>query len=139
MSKVDPRQNTSVSMRTARSRVKGLGVAGHGAEHFWMQRLTAAANVPLMLAFVAIIAAMHGRGYPEAMALVGNPLVAIILLLAVASVTLHMRLGMQVIIEDYVHDTGLKLAALTANNFYAVTVAVACLYAILRVGLGRLA
>lgn len=138
MSKVDPRENTNLSIRTPRARVKGLGAAGHGAAHFWMQRLTGAANALLMTAFVVVVAKMWGRSYPEAVALVGHPAVAIILLLAIVSVALHMRLGMQVIIEDYVHDTGLKFAAIIANNFYAVAVAAACAYAIVRVGLSRL-
>lgn len=133
----DNRQNTAVTMRTPRSRVKGLGASGHGASHWWMQRLTAAANPLLILGFVIIIAMMSGRSYPEAVALVSHPVVALVLILAVISVTLHMRIGMQVIIEDYVQDTGLKLTALFANNFYAVLIAVACLYAILRVSLGR--
>jgi len=135
MSKVDTRQDTRLSIRTPRARVKGLGATGHGADHFWMQRLTGAANAPLMLALVAIIAAMWGRTYPQAVALVGSPWVAIPLLLAVLSVCLHMRLGMQTIIEDYVHDKGLKIAAVIANTFYAIAVAVACLYAIIRVSL----
>lgn len=126
------------SIRTPRARVRGLGAAGHGVGHWWMQRLTAAANAPLMVAFVGVIALMAGRTYPEAVALVSHPAVAIVLILAVASVAIHMRLGMQVIIEDYIHAPGLKFAAVFANNFYAVIVAVACLYAILRVGLGRL-
>jgi succinate dehydrogenase / fumarate reductase, membrane anchor subunit len=131
-------ESKSASIRTPRARVKGLGASGHGAEHFWMQRLTGAANLLLMIAFVIIVAKMWGRPYPEAVALVAQPIVAIILLLTVVSVTIHMRLGMQVIIEDYVHDNGLKFAALTANTFYAVAVAAACLYAIVRVGLGGL-
>ena len=139
MSQIDNRQNTALSMRTPRARVKGLGASGHGADHFWMQRLTGAANALLMLAFVVIIAKMAGRPYPEAVALVAHPLVAIILILAVVSVALHMRLGMQVVIEDYVHSHGLKYAALVANTFYAVAVAAACLYAIIRVSLGGLA
>lgn len=135
---VDNRQNTATTMRTPRARVKGLGASGHGAGHFWIQRLTAAANAPLMLAFVVIVALMANRSYPEAVALMSHPVVALILILAVLSVTAHMRIGMQVVIEDYVHDRTLKLLSLLANNFYAVIVAVACLYAIVRVSLARL-
>ena len=92
----------------------------------------------LLAAFIVIVAMMANRSYPEAVALMSHPLVALVLILAVISVTLHMRIGMQVIIEDYVHSKGLKLASLFANNAYAVVVAVACLYAILRVSLGKL-
>ncbi len=134
----DNRQDTNLSIRTPRARVRGLGASGHGADHWWLQRVTAAANAPLMIGFVVIVAMMAGRPYPEAVALMAHPLVAIVLILAVLSVTIHMRSGMQVVIEDYVHDKALRFAALFANTFYAVVVAVACLYAILRVGLGRL-
>ncbi|MBF9232881.1 succinate dehydrogenase, hydrophobic membrane anchor protein [Microvirga alba] len=128
----------NVSMRTPLSRVKGLGASGHGVEHWWLQRLTAAANVPLMIAFAFIVAALAGSSYVEALALISHPLVAIILILAVVSVANHMRLGMQVIIEDYVHGSAARVVAIIANNFYTVAVAVACLYAILKVSLGRI-
>lgn len=131
------RQDTRVSIRTPRARVRGLGVAHHGAGHWWLQRLTAAANVVLLLAFVVIVAKMSGRDYAAATRLVANPFVSIILILALLSVTIHMRLGMQVVIEDYVHAAATKIAAVFANNLYAVVVAVACLYAVLRIGFGQ--
>jgi succinate dehydrogenase / fumarate reductase membrane anchor subunit len=134
----DNRADTRVSMRTPLARVKGLGAAGHGVEHWWIHRVTAVSNIPLIIAFVIIVAALAGSSYQEAIAIISHPLVAIILILAVVSVTNHMRLGMQIIIEDYVHDRMLKIVALIANNFYAVIIAVACLYAILKVSLGRL-
>lgn len=134
----DNRADTRVSMRTPLARVKGLGASGHGVEHWWLQRITAVSNVPLIIAFVIIVAALAGSSYQDAIAIVSHPLVAIILILAVISVTNHMRLGMQVIIEDYVHEKGTKIAAVIANNFYAVIVAVACLYAIVKVSLGRI-
>ncbi|MBN4093946.1 MULTISPECIES: succinate dehydrogenase, hydrophobic membrane anchor protein [unclassified Methylobacterium] len=137
MAKEEVRQDTRVSIRTPRARVRGLGVSHHGAGHWWLQRLTAVANVVLMLSFVVIIAKMAGRGYPEARLLVATPLVSILLILALLSVTVHMRLGMQVIIEDYVHAPATKIAAVFTNNAYAVVVAVACLYAVLRIGFGQ--
>jgi succinate dehydrogenase / fumarate reductase membrane anchor subunit len=134
----DNRADTRVSMRTPLARVKGLGASGHGVEHWWIHRVTAVSNVPLIISFVIIVAAVAGRPYADAINIISHPLVAILLLLAVISVTNHMRLGMQIIIDDYVHDRGWKLVAVIANNFYSVIVAVACLYAILKVSLGRI-
>ena len=135
---VDNRPDTRVSMRTPLARVKGLGASGHGVEHWWIHRMTAVSNIPLIIAFVIIVAALAGSDFVRAIEIISHPLVAIILILAVISVTNHMRLGMQIIIEDYVHDKGYKIAAVIANNFYAVIIAVACLYAILKVSLGRI-
>ncbi|WP_445501102.1 succinate dehydrogenase, hydrophobic membrane anchor protein [Microvirga sp. G4-2] len=134
----DNRVDTRVSMRTPLARVKGLGAAGHGVEHWWIHRVTAVSNIPLIISFVIIVAALSGSSYEQAIAIISHPLIAIILILAVISVTNHMRLGMQIIIEDYVHEKGYKIVALIANNFYAVIIAVACLYAILKVSLGRI-
>ncbi|MBB4041233.1 succinate dehydrogenase / fumarate reductase membrane anchor subunit [Microvirga flocculans] len=134
----DNRADTRVSMRTPLARVKGLGAAGHGVEHWWLHRVTAVANIPLVIAFVIVVAALAGSSYQDAIAIVSHPLVAILLILAVVSVTNHMRLGMQIVIEDYVHDKGLRVVAVIANNFYAAVIAVACLYAILKVSLGRI-
>ena len=135
---VDNRPDTSRSMRTPLARVKGLGASGHGVEHWWIHRVTAVSNIPLVISFVIIVAGLAGSDYARAISIVSHPLVAILLILAVISVTNHMRLGMQIIIEDYVHDKGWKIVAVIANNFYAVIIAVACLYAILKVSLGRI-
>ena len=134
----DNRADTRVSMRTPLARAKGLGAAGHGAGHWWLHRMTAVSNIPLVVFFVVIAAALAGRRYEDVVNIVSHPLVAIGLILFIISITNHMRLGMQIIIEDYVHDKGYKIAAVIANNFYAVVVAVACLYAILKVSLGRI-
>ena len=134
----DNRADTRVSMRTPLARVKGLGASGHGVEHWWIHRMTAVSNIPLIIAFVIIVASLAGSTYEGAVNIVSHPLVAILLTLAVVSVTNHMRLGMQIVIEDYVHDKGWKIVALMANNFYAVLIAVACLYGVVKVGLGRI-
>ena len=135
---VDNRADVRRDMRTPLARVKGLGAAGHGADHWWTHRLTAVANVPLIVALVIIVAAIAGRPWGEAVAIVSHPAVAILLILCVLSVGNHMRLGMQIIIEDYVHERGYKLAAMAANNFYAVVIIVACLWAILKICFGRI-
>lgn len=133
----DNRADTRVSMRTPLARVKGLGPAGHGVGHWWVHRMTAVSNIPLVIAAVIVIAVVAGRPHAEAIGFVSNPFVAILLILCVLSITNHMRLGMQVPIDDYVHHKGLKLAAVIANNFYAVAIAVACLYAILKISFGK--
>ena len=133
---VDNRADTRVSMRTPLARVKGLGAAGHGVEHWWLHRMTAVSNIPLIVAFVIIVASLAGRSHAEALAIVAHPIVAILLVLCFISVMNHMRLGMQTVIEDYVHDKGLKIAALIANNFFAAVIAVVCLFAVLKISFG---
>jgi succinate dehydrogenase / fumarate reductase membrane anchor subunit len=133
---VDNRADTRVSMRTPLARVKGLGAAGHGVEHWWLHRMTAVSNVPLIVAFVIIVGGLAGRSHAEALAIVSNPLIAILLVLCFLSVTNHMRLGLQIVIEDYVHDKGYKIAALMANNFFAAVIAVVCLFSVLKISFG---
>ena len=119
------------NMSTPLKHVRGLGPAKSGTGHFWRQRLTAVANVPLTIAFVLIVVALLGRNHAAVMQILGSPLIAIIMLLFIGSVTTHMRIGMQVIIEDYVHDEGRKLILLMANTFFTVAVGLAAGFAIL--------
>jgi succinate dehydrogenase / fumarate reductase membrane anchor subunit len=135
---VDNRADTRVSMRTPLARVKGLGAAGHGVGHWWVHRMTAVSNVPLVVAFVIIVASLAGRSHAEAVSIVSHPLIAILLILGIVSVTNHMRMGVQIIIEDYVHDRGWKIVALMANTFYAAAIGVACLWAVLKISFGRM-
>jgi succinate dehydrogenase / fumarate reductase, membrane anchor subunit len=118
-------------MSTPLARVLGLGSAKSGTEHFWRQRLTAVANVPLTVAFVVIVIGLLGRNHAAVVQILGSPLVAVIMLLFIASIFTHMRIGMQVIIEDYVHDEVTKLVLLMANTFFAVAIGLACAFAIL--------
>jgi succinate dehydrogenase / fumarate reductase, membrane anchor subunit len=117
-------------MSTPLARVRGLGAAKSGTEEFWRQRLTAVANVPLTIAFVFIVVGLLGRNHAAVVQILGSPLVAVILLLLILSITTHMRIGMQVIIEDYVHDERAKLALIIANTFFAVAVGLACAFAL---------
>ena len=127
---------TPPPMRTPLRRVRGLGSARSGTEHFWRQRLTAVANVPLTIAFVVIVVSLLGRNHAAVVQIIGSPLVSVILLLFVVSVTYHMRLGMQTVIEDYVHGDLPKLVLLIANTFFAVAVAFGCGYAVLKLSFG---
>jgi succinate dehydrogenase membrane anchor subunit len=122
--------------RTPLARVRGLGSAKSGTGHFWHQRLTAVANVPLTIAFVLIVIALLGRNHAAAQQILAAPLVAIVVLLFIGSVTYHMRIGMQVIIEDYVHEETAKLVLIMLNTFFAIAIALASAYAIFKLSFG---
>jgi succinate dehydrogenase / fumarate reductase, membrane anchor subunit len=123
-------------IRTPLSRVRGLGAARSGTDHFWRQRLTAVANIPLTIAAIVIVIMLLGRNQAAAAQILGSPPVAIIMLLFIASITTHMRIGMQVIIEDYVQDEMIKLGLIMANAFFCIAVALASAYGILKLSFG---
>jgi len=123
-------------IRTPLARVRGHGSAKSGTAHFWYQRVTAFANIPLTIAAVIILIALLGRNQAATAQILGSPAIAIIMLLFIASVSIHMRIGMAVIIEDYVHDESAKLALLMANTFFTVVVGLAAAYGILKLSFG---
>jgi succinate dehydrogenase / fumarate reductase, membrane anchor subunit len=127
---------SGAQMRTPLARVRGLGSAKSGTGHFWHQRLTALANVPLVIAFIIILVSLLGRSHAAVIQILGSPLVAILMLLFIASITYHMKLGMQVIIEDYIHDERWKFLAIIANTFFAIAVGLAAVYALLKLSFG---
>ena len=123
-------------IRTPLARVRGFGAARSGTGAFWHQRVTAVANVPLTIAAIFIIIMLLGSSQTAVARVLGSPLVAIIMLLFVVSITVHMRIGMQVIIEDYVHHDRLKLAMLVGNSFFAIIVGLASVFGILKLSFG---
>lgn len=125
-----------MTMRTPLSRIRGLGSAHHGTEHFWLQRLTAAANVFLLVILIGVVVTLVGKGHATVLATLSKPLVAVLFVAALISVAIHMRIGMQVVIEDYVHTPFRKMVLLILNTFFSWGVGLASIYAILRISFG---
>ena len=131
-----PNSEGSKSIRTPLGRVRGLGASHSGTGDFWRQRLTAVAMVLLILPVIVVVMMLLGRNQAGAAQILGSPLVAIVMLLFIIASVWHMKIGMQVVIEDYVHNEKLKLASIMANNFFSVAVALASIYAILKLSSG---
>ncbi len=123
-------------IRTPLGRVRGYGSAKSGTAHFWHQRLTAIANIPLTIAAIVILVMLLGRNQAAAAQILGSPAIAIIMLLFIVSNCIHMRIGMAVVIEDYVHDEIAKLGLLIANTFFTVVVGLCAAYGILKLSFG---
>jgi succinate dehydrogenase / fumarate reductase membrane anchor subunit len=123
-------------MRTPLGRVRALGSAHHGTRAFWHQRLTAVASVPLTIAVIVIIMGLLGRNHAAVVQILGSTLVAITMLLFIVTSVYHMWIGMQVIVEDYVHDETWKLVTLMLNTFFCFAVGLAAVFAILKLSFG---
>jgi succinate dehydrogenase / fumarate reductase membrane anchor subunit len=131
-----PNNEPVKSMRTPLGRVRYLGASHSGTGDFWRQRITAVAMVLLMVPIIVVVMMLLGSNHAGAAQMLGSPLVAIVLLLFIIASTWHMKIGMQVVIEDYVHNEQLKLASIMANNFFSFAVALASIYAILKLSSG---
>ncbi len=124
------------SMRTPLGRVRALGASHSGTTDFWRQRVTAVALVILIVPVIGVVMMLLGRNQAGAAQILGSPAVAIVMLLFIIASCWHMKIGMQVVIEDYVHNEKLKLASIMANGFFSALVALASIYAILKLSSG---
>ena len=131
-----PDSPAAKTMRTPLSRVRYLGASHSGTSDFWRQRVTAVAMTLLIVPVIVIIMMLLGRNQAGAAQILGSPAIAIIMLLFIIASAWHMKIGMQVVIEDYLHHEKLKLAAIMANNFFSIAVALASIYAILKLSSG---
>jgi succinate dehydrogenase / fumarate reductase membrane anchor subunit len=124
------------SIRTPRALAAGLGAAKTGTDHWWEQRLSSIALLPLTFAAIVIVMSLVGRNHAAAVQILGSPLVAIIMLLFIFATTFHMKLGAQSVIEDYIHGKPLKTAMLIGNSFLCIILWLACTFAILKLSFG---
>jgi succinate dehydrogenase / fumarate reductase membrane anchor subunit len=126
----------NLGQKTPLGRVRGLGSAKSGTQDFWRERITGAALVPLTIAFVAIVISLAGADHAGAVALLGSPFVAVLMLLFIGVSIVHMRLGMQVIIEDYVHDETTKIVCVMVNTFISYFLGAIAIYALAKLNFG---
>jgi len=126
----------STSIRTPLAQARGLGAAKTGADHWWEQRLTSIALVPLTFAAIVIVISALGRSHGAAVQFLGSPLVVVIMLLFIFATTAHMKLGAQSVIEDYVHNKPVKTAMLIGNSFLCIILWLVCTFAILKLSFG---
>ncbi|RWX75154.1 succinate dehydrogenase, hydrophobic membrane anchor protein [Neorhizobium lilium] len=122
-----------MDMRTPLGKVRGLGSAKSGTEHFWRVRTTSIALVPLLLFYIVFLILYGGRPYPEVVSALSNPFVATINGLTVIASIVHMRLGMEEVIQDYIHNEVTKMALLILNAFFSLLVGGLCLFAVLKI------
>jgi succinate dehydrogenase / fumarate reductase membrane anchor subunit len=125
-----------MSLRSPIGRVLGLGAAKEGVSHWWSQRVTAVALVLLGLWFVSALLRMPTFHYEFVVAWIAMPLNAVLLLLLIGTLVYHSQLGVQVVVEDYVHHHGLKVATMLLLTFAHVAVAALAIFAVLRIAFG---
>lgn len=109
--------NANKPMRSALKNVRGLGAAKEGVQHWWLQRVTAMAMIPLLLIMLVFLLKLATGDHAAVAAAFRHPLFALVALLSIMAVFWHMKLGLQVVIEDYVHSEGLKMASLLGITF----------------------
>lgn len=125
-----------MSLRSPLSRVRGLGSAKTGTEHFWAQRVTAVALVPLTLWFVFLVISVAGDSHAFVSERMRSPVNVVLMIALIAATFHHMQLGLQVVIEDYIHGEGIKMASLMIMKGGSLLLAVAAVFAVLKVAFG---
>ncbi len=122
-------------LRSPLGRARGLGAAHAGSTHWWAQRVTALALVPLTLWFICAVIRLNGEGRDVMLGWISQPLPLVLMLLLIVATFHHLRLGLQVVIEDYVHQEPMKMGAILAVNAACVLLALTCIVSVLKIGL----
>ncbi len=125
-----------MSLRTPLGRVRGLGSAKSGTHHFWMQRVTAVALIPLTLWFIYAVMSLLGADHATVSAWMQSPVNAVLMVLLIVATFHHMQLGLQVVIEDYIHGEGIKIASLMIMKGGSLVLGIAATFAVLKVAFG---
>lgn len=129
-------QEMKQDFRPPLAKAAGLGAARSGSGHFWLQRLTAMANIPLIIFFVWLLVKYLGRDYTTVHNVLACPMIAVLMLLMIVSSIYHMKLGLQVIIEDYVPQHSLRAFLLILNIMFCWAIAIACIISVLKINFG---
>lgn len=125
-----------MSTPTPLARARGRGSAHEGTSHFWWQRLTGVANLIALVFFIVTVFAVAGASHAQVKAYFAAPVASVLMLLLIGSVAYHMYLGMQTIVDDYVHAPGSRLVASILNVLFTVIIALASVLAVLKLSLG---
>lgn len=121
--------------QTPIAKVRGLGSAKDGTEHWWMQRVTAVFNIFLTIFFLVSVVGNAGKSYADWIAWLAQPVVAVLMILFVINTLYHLRLGLQVFIPDYIHKAGTKSALLILSTAATILMGGLSIFSILRVAL----
>ncbi len=125
-----------MSMRTPLKNVRHLGSAKEGTTHYWHQRVTAIAMIPLFVIAIAYVVSLVGADYARVREILSLPFTSLVLLLLIGAVFYHLKLGLQVVIEDYIHSEGSKAVLLLLNTFFCTIVGLASALAVLKLAFG---
>jgi succinate dehydrogenase / fumarate reductase membrane anchor subunit len=123
-------------METPISRVRGLGSAKSGAHHWWLERLTSISTLALFVWFLASIFRLPTLDHEAVVTWLSSPMAAVPMLLLIVSTFWHLKLGLQVVVEDYVHEGGLKLFSITLINFFAIALGALAFFSVLKIAFG---
>lgn len=125
----------NTGMKAPLARARGLGSAGHGSDHWMKQRITAIANIPLVIWFVFSVVSLRGASHAEFTGWLAEPVNAVLAILFIVSTFYHAKLGAQVVTEDYIHHEGFKFVKLIGQKLFFFALGVACIFSILKIAL----
>ncbi|WP_455474060.1 succinate dehydrogenase, hydrophobic membrane anchor protein [Bartonella sp. B30(2025)] len=122
--------------RTELGKARGLGSAHRGTEHFWLESLVSFINLPFLIFFIVLVLSLVGKDYSVVHARLAHPAIAVVMMLMTVSVLYYMRLGMQVVIEDYIPRENIRILFLALNVFFCFVLGGIIIFSLLKIALG---